>query len=65
MSREERDVCLLQVGMPGQGLGKREGGGGGGGGMLYKDSVSLTRFIQVFRGRPFALRPLNRVLYAC
>ena len=31
--------------------------------MLYKDSVSLTPLIQVFRGRPLALRPLNLVLY--
>ena len=29
------------------------------GGMLYRDSVSLTPLIQVFRGRPLALRPLN------
>ena len=34
------------------------------GGMLYRDSVSLTPLIQVFRGRPLALRPLNLVLYA-
>ena len=34
------------------------------GGMLYRDSVSLTPLIQVFRGRPLALRPLNPVLYA-
>ena len=34
------------------------------GGMLYKDSVSLTPLIQVFRGRPLALRLLNLVLYA-
>ena len=33
-------------------------------GMLYKDSVSLTPLIQVFRGRPLALQPLNLVLYA-
>ena len=34
------------------------------GGMLYKDSVSLTPLIQVFRGSPLALRLLNLVLYA-
>ena len=34
------------------------------GGMLYKDSVSLIQLIQVFRGRPLALQPLNLVLYA-
>ena len=34
------------------------------GGMLYRDSVSSTPLIQVFRGRPLALRPLNLVLYA-
>ena len=34
------------------------------GGMLYRDSVSVTPLIQVFRGRPLALRPLNLVLYA-
>ena len=33
------------------------------GGMLYRDSVSLTLLIQVFWGRPLALRPLNLVLY--
>ena len=33
------------------------------GGMLYRDSVSLTPLIQVFRGRPLALRPLNLLLY--
>ena len=33
-------------------------------GMLYRDSVSLTPLIQVFRGRPLALRPLNLVLHA-
>ena len=33
------------------------------GGMLYRDSVSLTPLIQVFRGRSLALRPLNLVLY--
>ena len=32
------------------------------GGMLYRDSVSLTPLIQVFWGRPLALRPLNLVL---
>ena len=34
-------------------------------GMLYKDLVSLWLLIQVFRGRPFVLQPLNLVLYAC
>ena len=34
------------------------------GGMIYRDSVSLTPLIQVFQGHPFALRPLNLVLYA-
>ena len=36
-----------------------------GGGMLHRDSVSLTPLIQVFQGRPPALRPLNLVLYTC
>ena len=31
------------------------------GGMLYRDSVSLTLLVQVFQGRPLALRPLNLV----
>ena len=47
-SLEERDVCLLHWA----------------GGMLYRDSVSLTPLVQVFRGRPLALRPLNLVLSA-
>ena len=46
-SREERDVCLLP---------RRNAWAGG---MLYKDGVSLTALIQVFRGRPLALRPLD------
>ena len=61
-SREERDVCLLHVGMPGKGGG--EGVGWGEGGLLYRDSVSFTTLIQVFWGRPLALRPQNLVLYA-
>ena len=32
--------------------------------MLYRDSVSLTPLIQVFLGRPLALRPLSLVLCA-
>ena len=32
--------------------------------MLYRDSVSLTLLIQVFRGRPLALWSPNLVLYA-
>ena len=51
--------------MPGRGGGGGGGGGEGGGrGMLYRDTVSLTPSIQVFRVRPLALRPLNLVLYA-
>ena len=34
------------------------------GGTLNRDSVSLTPLIQVFRGRPLALRLLNLMLYA-
>ena len=33
--------------------------------MLYKDSVSLTPLVHIFRGRPLALRPLKLALYAC
>ena len=32
--------------------------------MLYRDSVFVTSLIQVFRGRPLALRPPNLVFYA-
>ena len=54
--KKETFVCLTS-----ECLGRE---GGGGGGMLCIDGVSLTPFIQVFRGRPLALWPLNLVLYA-
>ena len=45
----------------GRGGGKGEGGLGV---VLYKDSVSLTPLIQIFRGRPLTVRPPSLVLYA-